>query len=109
MRVRSGAGPVMAAGLDQIRSELGIPTGFPAAVHDAADGAAARSPGGTHVDRTDLRFVTLDPESSVDLDQAFAIELAGDDIILHYAIADVGWFVQPGDVLDLEHGACFWL
>ena len=38
----------------------------------------------------------------MDLDQAFAIEVAGDDIILHYAIADVGWFVRPGDPLDVE-------
>ena len=26
----------------------------------------------------------------------------GDDIVLHYAIADVGWFVRPGDPLDVE-------
>ncbi|NNE12468.1 MAG: RNB domain-containing ribonuclease, partial [Ilumatobacter sp.] len=44
----------------------------------------------------------LDPESSVDLDQAFAIELSGDDVVLHYAIADVGAFVRPGDPLDTE-------
>ena len=64
--------------------------------------AASRPLGAQHVDRTDRRFVTLDPASSIDLDQAFAIELAGDDVILHYAIADVGWFVQPGDALDVE-------
>ncbi len=101
MRVRGGAEPIMTAGLDRIRAELGIPSGFPAAVYDAADGAAARSPGSSHVDRSGLRFVTLDPATSVDLDQAFSIELAGDDIIIHYAIADVGWFVRPGDVLDV--------
>lgn len=46
--------------------------------------------------------MTLDPASSVDLDQAFSIERSGDDIVLHYAIADVGWFVRPGDPLDVE-------
>jgi exoribonuclease R len=46
--------------------------------------------------------VTLDPATSIDLDQAFAIESTGDDIVLHYAIADVGWFVRPGDPLDVE-------
>jgi exoribonuclease R len=46
--------------------------------------------------------VTLDPRSATDLDQAFAIERAGDDVVLHYAIADVGFFVDPDGVLDAE-------
>jgi VacB/RNase II family 3'-5' exoribonuclease len=56
-------------------------------------------------DRADWRdrhFVTLDPASSTDLDQAFTIERAGSDLILHYAIADVGFFVHAGDPLDVE-------
>ena len=92
----------MQAGLDEIRAELEIPTSFPPDVIAAAEAAAAKPFGARHVDRTDRRFVTLDPESSVDLDQAFDIEVAGDDVILHYAIADVGWFVRPGDPLDVE-------
>ena len=93
---------VMQSGLDRIREGLGIPDEFPRAVMDAAEQAASRPLGREHVDRTDRPFVTLDPASSVDLDQAFDIEVAGDDIILHYAIADVGWFVRPGDPLDVE-------
>jgi exoribonuclease R len=92
----------MAAGLDRIRAELGIPDGFGALEIEEAGTAAARRAGPDHVDRTDRRFVTLDPASSVDLDQAFTLEVAGDDLILHYAIADVGWFVHPGDALDVE-------
>jgi len=92
----------MAAGLDQIRAEAEIPGEFPAEVLEAAERAAAKPIGDAHVDRTSLRFATLDPESSIDLDQAFAIDVVGSDIILHYAIADVGWFVQPGDPLDRE-------
>ncbi|MFW2333789.1 RNB domain-containing ribonuclease [Ilumatobacter sp.] len=92
----------MEAGLDEIRADLEIPTGFPPEVVAAAEAAAAARPGPEHVDRTHRRFVTLDPESSVDLDQAFDIEISGDDVILHYAIADVGWFVRPGDALDVE-------
>jgi exoribonuclease R len=48
-----------------------------------------------HVDRTSVEFVTLDPARSTDLDQAFAIETSASspDIVLRYAIADVGWFV----------------
>jgi len=92
----------MRSGLDEIRADLEIPTSFPPEVVAGAEAAAARPLGADHVDRTDRRFVTLDPESSVDLDQAFDIEVAGDDVILHYAIADVGWFVRPGDPLDTE-------
>ena len=55
-----------------------------------------------HVDRTSWPFVTLDPASSTDLDQAFHIEMAGDDVLLHYAIADVAWFVDDGGQLDTE-------
>ena len=46
--------------------------------------------------------MTLDPATATDLDQAFAVEQAGDDIVLHYAIADVGFFVDPDSVLDRE-------
>ena len=76
---------------------------------DAAEVAALRPLGGSdspHVDRTGVEFLTLDPASSTDLDQAFAIELAGShsdaDVILRYAIADVGWFVRHGDLIDRE-------
>ena len=54
------------------------------------------------LDRTDWPFVTLDPATSTDLDQAFHIEMAGSDVLLHYAIADVAWFVDDGGPLDDE-------
>jgi exoribonuclease R len=59
-----------------------------------------------------MPFVTLDPASSRDLDQAFAIEAAGADLLLHYAIADVGWFVADGGAMDREawlRGTSFYL
>lgn len=102
VRVRGDVAGEMADGLDRIRAETDVPTSFPADVTAAAESAVGRRVGEQHRDRTGERFVTLDPESSVDLDQAFALEFAGDDIVLHYAIADVGWFVRPGDPLDVE-------
>jgi exoribonuclease R len=102
VQVSAEAGAAMRDGLDRIRERHEIPDGFPADVDAAAEVAAERSPGAEHVDRTDRHFATLDPASSIDLDQAFAVEVGGDDIILHYAIADVGWFVRPGDPLDRE-------
>lgn len=91
----------LAAGLSAIRAEFHVPQGFPPEVLAAAE-AATRRPLSAHADRTAMRFVTLDPTSSTDLDQAFAIETAGADLLLHYAIADVAWFVDDGDALDAE-------
>jgi len=101
--------PVHAAGelqrgFDQIRAENNVPVDFPADVVAAA-ARAAQQPAvdDGHVERTDLPFVTLDPQSSRDLDQAFVIESGGGaELILRYAIADVGWFVKPADPLDVE-------
>src|SRR3546814_4029704 len=38
----------------------------------------------------------------MDLDQAMFVERVGDGYRVHYAIADVGAFVSPGDPIDLE-------
>lgn len=91
-----------AAGLAIIRREHDIPGAFPTTVLVAGEAAAGRAIGDGRVDLTDRRFVTLDPAASTDLDQAFAIERGGDDVIVHYAIADVAWFVRPGDPIDAE-------
>lgn len=88
-------------GLQALRTEFAVPTGFAPAILAAAADAVRRAPT-EHVDRTDRPFVTLDPTSSTDLDQAFAIEAAGVDLLLHYAIADVAWFVRDGDPIDTE-------
>ncbi|MFN3516759.1 MAG: RNB domain-containing ribonuclease [Novosphingobium sp.] len=92
---------LLAEGLAAIRTQFKVPTTFPPAVEAAAE-AAARRPPDAHADCTGLPFVTLDPARSTDLDQAFAIEPAGGDLLLHYAIADVPWFVGDGDPLDGE-------
>lgn len=88
-------------GLAAIRAQFRIPGSFPPEVLGAAEAAARRRPS-EHADRTAVPFVTLDPASSTDLDQAFAIEAAGADLLLRYAIADVAWFVRAGDALDRE-------
>lgn len=91
----------LADGLAAIRLQYQVPASFPPEVIAAAE-QAARRPLSVHRDRTGEHFVTLDPASSTDLDQAFAIEADGTDLILHYAIADVGWFVADGGVIDAE-------
>jgi len=118
MRALVDATHVLDGGLAAIRRQYHVPDGFAEAVERAAASAARRS-ATAHVDRTDRPFVTLDPASSTDLDQAFTIERRGGgagspdgDLLLHYAIADVGWFVQPGDALDAqawERGATIYM
>lgn len=92
---------ILEAGLRAIRDQYRLATNFPADALAEAQAAAAKSPT-DHRDLTALPFVTLDPASSMDLDQAFAIEANGADMILRYAIADVAWFVADGGPMDRE-------
>ncbi|MEO7654658.1 MAG: RNB domain-containing ribonuclease [Sphingomicrobium sp.] len=95
---RAGA---LEGGLAAIRAQFKLADKFPADAEAEASAAVARVPK-DHKDRTAMPFVTLDPLSSTDLDQAFAIEPSGADLLLYYAIADVAWFVAPGGALDRE-------
>ena len=88
-------------GLAAIRAQFQLPAGFSAPAAELAATVASRPLAG-HIDRTAVPFVTLDPLSSTDLDQAFAIEIAGGDLVLRYAIADTGAFVADGDPVDTE-------
>ena len=101
MKTLADPGHALSAELDAIRVQYQVPDAFPPEVVAAAGAAAQRVPA-EHIDRTAEHFVTLDPASSKDLDQAFTIERSGSDLLLHYAIADVGWFVEDGDAIDAE-------
>jgi exoribonuclease R len=90
------------AGFAAIRERLEIPSTFPPEVEAAAAEAARRAVGADRVDRRDLPFVTVDPVGSRDLDQAMHLEPRGDGHRVHYAIADVAAFVDPGDPVDQE-------
>ncbi|MEO7655348.1 MAG: RNB domain-containing ribonuclease [Sphingomicrobium sp.] len=101
MKTLADPGHALSAELDAIRVQYQVPDAFPPEVVAAAEAAARRAPN-DHVDRTGEHFVTLDPATSRDLDQAFAIERSGANLLLHYAIADVGWFVEEGGAIDAE-------
>lgn len=88
-------------GIAALQAELGVSAEFPPEVEEAA-AAAAANPRLPELDRTDLPFVTIDPETSMDLDQALHLERDGDGYVVHYAIADVAAFVTPGDPVDIE-------
>ena len=111
MRALKDPDCLLTDGLAAIRAQFKVPAAFPPQVLAAAELAAKRVPS-EHADRTAVAFVTLDPASSTDLDQAFAIEASGGDLLLHYAIADVAWFVRDGDPIDTEawaRGETFYL
>ncbi len=95
--------PWYPAAFEQLTKDLTVPGDFPPEVLAAADAAAARPlETAGRADRRDLELVTLDPATSLDLDQAFAIEARDGGFRLHYAIADVAAFVTAGDPVDLE-------
>ena len=103
VRVKASS-PALQEGLEAIEKELDLPGDFPPDVVAEAEQAAADVvlP---DLDRTDLELITIDPDGSMDLDQALHIERAGDDgagYVVHYAIADVAAFVEPGGPIDLE-------
>lgn len=97
---------VVAAGLAAIREQMHVPGSFPAEVEEAATLAAASTltqmTDPPRTDMTAVGFVTLDPASSTDLDQAFWIDVEGDVLVLRYAIADVPAFAVSGGVIEAE-------
>lgn len=97
-----GAVPgLIRAGIRRLRQSLAIPDAFPPEVLAEAERAvsAVVLP---DLDRTDVAFVTIDPEGATDLDQALSIERDGDGYVVWYAIADLGSFVTPGGAVDRE-------
>lgn len=87
----------------KLQRKLELPLEFPKAVLDQAEQLRQHPPACEgHVDRTDIEFVTIDPASSMDLDQAMHIAREDDGYVVHYAIADVGHWVEPGSPIDVE-------
>lgn len=100
-RLGSAAPAELLTHLRQLRAELELPESFSPEASSEAEAAASLTFEDAE-DRTDIPFVTIDPEGARDLDQALHIERAGDGYRVHYAIAAVGRFVQPGGALDRE-------
>jgi exoribonuclease R len=102
----SASGLDVASLLAGIRRDQGLPEAFAPEVEEAALGASLQSfADGVETARNDLtdrNFETLDPATSTDLDQAFAIAADGDDIVLSYALADIGAFAPSGGVIERE-------
>lgn len=98
---RSAAQKSLAQALDALNEEFKLPDGFAPEVLAEVDAVIA----GHELpapDLTALPFITIDPPTSQDLDQAMHLERSGDGYIVHYAIADVPSFVPAGGPLDTE-------
>lgn len=109
MRIRTdkSAQQTLCEGFAAIQRQFRLPTEFPeAAMAEAREVAMRSNPsdwyGGNRRDLTEMPFVTLDPPTSTDLDQAFFIEKDGDYIVLNYALADVSAFVKAGGAIEQE-------
>lgn len=104
VKAESAGSAELKEALAKVEEELELPADFPPEVTAAADQAAS-SATLPELDRTDIEFLTIDPEGSRDLDQALHIERDAEVdgvFVVHYAIADVGAFVKPGDPIDVE-------
>jgi len=101
LSLRTNEPPALAEGLRRLRASLGVPGRFPEDVLSEAE-ESARNPTLPSRDCTDIEFVTLDPEGSMDLDQAFHLSRRDRGYVLRYAIADVAAFVVPGGRVDAE-------
>ncbi len=109
MKIAKEAQRALAAGFSSIVEQFNLPDCFSSEVLDAAEHATqAKGKNGRPIwedsrrNATDLPFVTLDPASSTDLDQAFTLQKEGNDLILSYAMADVSAFVPIGGMVEYE-------
>jgi exoribonuclease R len=97
----SAAQSDLAGSLEALRTALGVPDGWSEDVLvEAQQAAAVRDE--TLPDLREIEFCTIDPADSTDLDQALHLARAGDGFLVHYAIADLPWFVKPGGAVDQE-------
>ncbi|MBX3068302.1 MAG: RNB domain-containing ribonuclease [Microbacteriaceae bacterium] len=101
-RVRlSASDPRILGALKNIRTELGLEQSFPDSVEVEAKQriALAKLPDNSMLD---IPFFTVDPEGSMDLDQAMHLERRGDGYLVRYAIACLVDLVRPGGAIDVE-------
>ncbi|MGW7070125.1 RNB domain-containing ribonuclease [Streptomyces sp. NPDC054855] len=102
LRVTGAAEAPLRGVLRELRTKLDVPADFPADVLADAEQALAAPRLPAH-DATDIPLFTIDPPTSVDLDQAMHLSRRnGGGFRVRYAIADVAAYVTPGGALDAE-------
>ncbi|MFF2651947.1 RNB domain-containing ribonuclease [Streptomyces sp. NPDC058045] len=101
LQVSGAAEAALRTALRELRHDLGVPGGFPAAVLDEAR-RAARDPRLPPHDATGIPLFTLDPPGSRDLGQALHLTRRPHGYRVHHALADTAAFIDPGSPLDTE-------
>jgi exoribonuclease R len=101
-RLPNGASAEIEAAFTELRRQLEVTLGFGDDVLADAEHAARAPREAPDGDKTSIPFVTIDPPTSKDLDQAVHIERRGSGYRVRYAIADVASFVTPGGPMDVE-------
>lgn len=92
----------LTARFEQIRAGAKVPEAFPADV-EAEAARVARAPlDEPDRDETAVPFLTIDPEGSMDLDQAMHLSRDADGYRVRYAITYLPAFVAPGGAIDGE-------
>ncbi|MGW6736302.1 RNB domain-containing ribonuclease [Streptomyces sp. NPDC055013] len=104
IRVTGAPEAPLRAALTALRTGLGVPGRFPPEVLAEAERAAKAPalPSPDLYDATDIPFLTIDPPTSTDLDQAMHLSRHGTGYRVRYAIADVAASVVPSGALDRE-------
>jgi len=107
---RPSVAEIIRDAFEHLRGEMKVPAQFPPQVLAEAESVAQhlRSAPITqifpnHVRETlEIPFLTIDPEGSMDLDQAVHISQLDQGFRVHYAIADVASAVRSGGEIDAE-------
>jgi exoribonuclease R len=105
MRIEKDAGKALSDGFDAISKQFNLPGRFPDDVLKAAESVTMLNRWRDMADRLDAQeipYVTLDPATSTDLDQAFYLAQDGKDIVLSYALADISCFVPFDGPVEQE-------
>ncbi len=86
-----------------IRDSLQLPRDFSPETLEAAAEVTQRSLTNTNLKNLqDVPFVTIDPPTSLDLDQAYWADRLSSGYRVRYAIADVGFWIDYGSNLERE-------
>lgn len=104
MRIHKEAQRALKLGIDSIVEQFQLPRSFSPEIESEAARASSgfQLQDGNRRDLTGLPFVTLDPTTSTDLDQAFYLEEDGETIVLYYALADIGAFAPHNGYVAQE-------
>lgn len=92
----------LTARFEQIRATAKVPEAFPFDVEAEAARVARVPLDVPDRDETAVPFLTIDPEGSMDLDQAMHLSRDGDGYRVRYAITYLPGFIAPGGAIDVE-------